>query len=94
MWIPYYNAPGYEKGSEYFDVTIMQPNYAFNSWTVDGTVGPERMVNTWNTCKENGFGIEVEIRSNSAHDVRCSSGTCPTVRLTGWGISSMLTAIT
>ncbi len=69
MWIPYYNAPGYEKGSEYFDVTIMQPNYAFNSWTVDGTVGPERMVNTWNTCKENGFGIEVEIRSNSAHDV-------------------------
>ena len=59
MWIPYYNAPGYEKGSEYFDVTIMQPNYAFNSWTVDGTVGPERMVNTWDTCKENGFGIEV-----------------------------------
>ena len=69
MWIPYYEAPGYEKADEYFDVTIMQPNYAFNAWTVDGEVGPERMADTWDICRENGFGIEVEFRSNSPHDV-------------------------
>lgn len=69
MWIPYYEAPGYEKGSTYFDVTIMQPNYAFNDWTVDGKVGPERLENTWEICQENGFGIEIEIDTNSANDV-------------------------
>lgn len=69
MWIPYYEAPGYEKGNDYFDVTIMQPNYAFNDWTVDGKVGPERLENTWTTCQKYGYGIEMELDTLSLGDI-------------------------
>ena len=76
MWIPYYEAPGYEKADEYFDVTIMQPNYAFNAWTVDGEVGPERMADTWDICRENGFGKMCIRDSGSTGTGTRSSGRC------------------
>lgn len=69
MWIPYYQAPGYQLANQYFDITIMQPNYAFNDSTVDGKVGPERLEDAWELCRRNGFGIEMEIDTNSPADV-------------------------
>lgn len=68
LWIPYYRAPGYEHAHRYFDVTIMQPNYAFNAWTEGGTVRAERLENTWEHCRRLGYGIEMELRSGTLYD--------------------------
>lgn len=69
LWIPYYQAPGYENASKYFDVTIMQPNYAFNAWTSGLKVAAERLENCWEHCSRLGYGIEMELRSHLMYDI-------------------------
>ncbi len=59
IWIPYYNASGYNRWSEYgIDAAIYQPNYMFYD------VPESRVRDACNTAKRLGMGIEMEIDSS------------------------------
>jgi len=62
-WIPWFNAPGIEKWRELgFDLTIMQPNYAFIPPSGLRRVPDEnRLTAAANTCRRLGMGIEMEL---------------------------------
>lgn len=56
IWIPYYNATGYNKWNTYgFNVACYQPNYMFNS-----TATKQRVTNACTTARSLGMGIEIE----------------------------------
>ena len=62
-WIPWFNAPGVEKWRELgFDLTIMQPNFAFIPPAGLMRVPDEnRLTTAANMCRRLGMGIEVEL---------------------------------
>ena len=62
-WIPWFNAPGVEKWRELgFDLTIMQPNFAFIPPTGLLRVPDEnRLTTAANLCRRLGMGIEMEL---------------------------------
>lgn len=62
-WIPWFNAPGVEKWRELgFDLTIMQPNYAFIPPAGLLRVPDEnRLTIAANMCRRLGMGIEMEL---------------------------------
>jgi len=62
-WIPWFNAPGVEKWRELgFDLTIMQPNYAFIPASGTRRVPDEnRLTTAANMCRRLGMGIEMEL---------------------------------
>jgi hypothetical protein len=62
-WIPWFNAPGVEKWRELgFDLTVMQPNYAFIPPAGLLRVPDEnRLTAAANQCRRLGMGIEMEL---------------------------------
>lgn len=63
LWIPYYRAPGYQNAYDYFDIVVMQPNYAFHTWMDGGTDRPVHLVQAAKECADRTFGFEIENRS-------------------------------
>ncbi|OGO89456.1 MAG: hypothetical protein A2Y15_05720 [Clostridiales bacterium GWF2_36_10] len=56
IWIPYYNANGYNKWASYgFDTACYQPNYMFNESATSSRINA-----TCNTAKNLGMGVEIE----------------------------------
>ena len=64
LWIPYFRAPGTETAYDYFDIVVMQPNYAFNSWMDGGADRPVKLIQAARDCAERSFGMEIECRSS------------------------------
>lgn len=59
-WIPYYEAFGYERWSEYgFDRAWYQPNYLFQE-----SAPLQRLTDTWQTAQSLGMSVEMEFDSN------------------------------
>ncbi|MCM1178475.1 MAG: DUF4855 domain-containing protein [Clostridium sp.] len=59
-WIPYYNANGFSRWSEFgFNTAYLQPNYFF-----DVTVPYSRLDDACRTARENGMNLEMEFDDN------------------------------
>ncbi len=61
LWIPWYRAPGYTDWRELgFDVSIMQPNYAFQEVHL-GKVRRNRLAHNAELSRDSGQGVEIEL---------------------------------
>lgn len=61
LWIPWFAAAGWRGWRELgFDVAIMQPNYAFSSWTHHGRVRRSRLDMAASMARAAGMGVEIE----------------------------------
>ncbi|MGD9519752.1 MAG: DUF4855 domain-containing protein [Armatimonadota bacterium] len=70
-WIPWFMAPGHERGAELgFDFVVMQPNFAFMD-TPRGAVVPDedRLTQNANRARELGLGVEMELNWGVATDL-------------------------
>lgn len=66
LFIPYYMAQGWDKRNDMgFDVTLMQPSYAFRSYLDGGVVNASRVQSTDRLAKDNGMGVELEFRGST-----------------------------
>lgn len=60
-WIPWWRGAGWDRWRQCgIDVAIMQPNYAFVSWTHGGTVRRNRLAVAAELCRSHGLGVEIE----------------------------------
>lgn len=82
-WIPWFNAPGVEKWRELgFDLTIMQPNYAFMPPAGLRRVPDEnRLTAAANICRRLGMGVEMELNMGLDMEARKSAGVDPRDRI-------------
>lgn len=63
-WIPYWNAPGFDKWREYkFDFAWLQPNHFFNK-----KIGDERIDQACDFAKEMNMGMEMEFDGRALAD--------------------------
>jgi len=71
-WIPWFNAPGVEKWRELgFDLTIMQPNYAFiPPFGLRQIPDENRLTVAANMCRRLGMGIEMELNMGIDMDAK------------------------
>mgnify|MGYP003586132995 CR=1 FL=1 len=82
-WIPWFRAPGVEKWRELgFDLTIMQPNYAFIPPAGLRRVPDEnRLTAAANICRRLGMGIEMELNMGLDLEARQSAIVDPRDRI-------------
>ena len=82
-WIPWFNAPGVTKWRELgFDLTIMQPNYAFIPPRGLRRIPDEnRLTTAANICRRLGMGIEMELNMGIDMDARRDAAVDPRDRI-------------
>ncbi len=70
LWIPWYKSAGWQNAYRFgFDAVIMQPNYAFQTWLDGGSTKASRLESCAKECKEQGYGVEIENRSNPPNPI-------------------------
>ncbi len=63
LFIPYYNAPGWDTWRDYgFTTAILQPSYAFRGVMDGGRVDAGRLRATAHQAATHGLGVEIEVR--------------------------------